>query len=287
MYRNIIAGMNEAAKRGKKVRLNSDLKVNEDDLEEFQEMIGFTFNDKTYLIQALVHGSLFSGDKEKLSIFRKVNDLDNKDYEKLEYLGDSVLGLIIAEYAYHDREINKYAISNGLTIEGVCTRIKEVLASNKSLKPVAKKINLSRFALAEPHANIDGKLSDMIESLIGAIYLDGGSAHNNSNNNYIITRNFVYRFFDINNALDKISISNPKGLIQEIFHRNGWGNPCYRILNEEGPDHERIFTVGLYLGDELLAIGSGNKKRKAEKAAAELHLKNFRKKNNSYLYSKQ
>jgi ribonuclease-3 len=103
----------------------------------------------------------------------------------------------------------------------------------------------------------------------------------------IITRNFVYRFFDINNALDKISISNPKGLIQEIFHRNGWGNPCYRILNEEGPDHERIFTVGLYLGDELLAIGSGNKKRKAEKAAAELHLKNFRKKNNSYLYSKQ
>ncbi|SFM30164.1 ribonuclease III family protein [Methanolobus profundi] len=257
------------------MRLNADLKVNEDDLNEFQTIIGFKFNDQTYLIQALVHGSLFSGDKDKLNAFRKINGLENKDYEKLEYLGDSVLGLIIAEYAYHDRDINEYASSKGLTIEGVCTKIKEILASNKSLKPVAKKIKLSRFILAEPHVNIDGKLSDMIESLIGAIYLDGGPGHSDQDNNYSIARDFVYKFFDIDDALDKISISNPKGLIQEMFHQNAWGHPSYRIIDEEGPDHERYFTVGLYLGEKLLATGSGNSKRKAEKAAAELHLKHL------------
>lgn len=248
------------------------MKVNENDLAEFQDIIGFRFNDRTYLIQALLHGSLFSGDKEKLSAFKKANDLENKDYEKLEYLGDSVLGLIIAEYAYHDKDINEYANSKGLTIEGVCTKIKEVLASNKSLKPVAKKIKLSRFVLAESHVNIDGKLSDMIESLIGAIYLDGATGNSNSDSNYSIAKEFVYRFFDIDDALDKISVSNPKGIIQEMFHQNAWGHPCYRLLNEEGPAHDRHFTVGLYLGDKLLATGSGNSKRRAEKAAAELHV---------------
>ncbi|WP_340818158.1 putative dsRNA-binding protein [Methanolobus sp. WCC4] len=254
------------------MRLSADLKVNDDDLEEFEEIIGFRFNDRTYLIQALLHGSLFSGDKEKLSEFRKVNGLENKDYEKLEYLGDSVLGLIIAEYAYHDKDINEYAASKGLTIEGVCTKIKEVLASNKNLKPVARKIKLSRFVLAEPHVNIDGKLSDMMESLIGAIYLDGGSGGSNSDRNYSIARDFVYRSFDIDHALDRISISNPKGIIQEMFHQKGIGNPLYRVIDEEGPAHDRYFTVGLYLDERLLASGSGNSKRKAEKAAAMSYL---------------
>ena len=133
--------------------------------KKFQEIIGFRFIDKNYLIQALLHGSLFSGDKEKLSAFRKANNLENKDYEKLEYLGDSVLGLIIAEYAYHDQTVNEYAKSKGLTIEGVCTKIKVILASNENLKPVAHKIKLSKFVLSEGHVNIDGKLADIIEAL--------------------------------------------------------------------------------------------------------------------------
>ncbi|WMW25133.1 putative dsRNA-binding protein [Methanolobus sediminis] len=261
------------------MRVYSDLTVNGDDLEEFQEIIGFKFKDKSYLIQALLHGSLFSGDKEKLSAFRKVNGLENKDYEKLEYLGDSVLGLIIAEHAFHDNSINKYARSGGLTIEGVATKIRTVLASNESLKPVARKIKLSRFVLSEGHVNIDGKLSDIMEALIGAIYVDGGLDNANRNTetegNYPAAKDFVYRFFEIDSALEKIADFNPKGMIQEIFHQNGLDNPCYKVLEEEGPDHEKQFTVGLYLKDKLLAIGSGNSKRKAEKAAAELHLKHL------------
>jgi dsRNA-specific ribonuclease len=262
------------------VRVYSDLSVNDDDLEEFQEIIGFKFKDKSYLIQALLHGSLFSGDKEKLSAFRKVNGLENKDYEKLEYLGDSVLGLIIAEHAFHDNSINEYARSKGLTIEGVATKIRTVLASNESLKPVARKIKLSRFVLSEEHVNIDGKLSDIMEALIGAIYVDEGgdniSGNSETKGNYSAAKDFVYRFFDIDSALERIAGSNPKGMIQELFHQNGLGNPCYRVLEENGPDHEKQFTVGLFLKDKLLAIGSGKSKSNAEKAAAELHLKHLK-----------
>ncbi len=257
------------------MRVNPDLSVNQNELEEFQEIIQFRFNDTRYLIQALLHGSLFSGNKDKLSAFKKVNGLENKDYEKLEYLGDSVLGLIVAEYAYHSEEIDEYARSNGLTIEGVSTKIREVLASNKNLKPVAQKIKLSRFVLSEELVNIDGKLSDIIEALIGAIYLDGGHAKkdNNSNNNYSIAKEFVYRFFDIDDALEKIPVSNPKGRIQELFHKSGTGSPRYKLIGEEGPDHNKHYTVGLYLDEELLATGSGNSKRNAEKDAAKNYLR--------------
>jgi ribonuclease-3 len=298
------------------MRINADLSVNENDLEEFQMIIGFRFRDRGYLIQALLHGSLFSGNKEKMLAFRKANNLENKDYEKLEYLGDSILGMIIAEHAYHDRNINEYAKENHLSIEGVCTKIRQVLASNMSLKPVARKIKLSRFILSGEHATIDGKLSDIIEALIGAIYLDGGfdpdnnsnknpgnelcmenadfdnekeknpdpnnvnSNNVNSNNvncNYMATRDFVYRFFDIYSALEKIPISNPKGKLQELFHKEGLGNPCYMLIDEEGPDHKKQFTVALYHGDRLLATGSGDNKKKAEQAAATLHLKHLKK----------
>ncbi|MDG6244577.1 MAG: putative dsRNA-binding protein [Methanolobus sp.] len=293
------------------MRVNADLSVNESDLEEFQQIIGFRFKDQGYLIQALLHGSLFSGNKEKMLAFRNKNNLGNKDYEKLEYLGDSVLGMIIAEYAYHDRNIDEYAKENCLTIEGVCTKIRQVLASNVSLKPVATKIKLSRFILSGEYVNIDGKLSDIIEALIGAIYLDGGCDLNNegsknlcnltdelcmenpdsdkgdshkenrkhADSNYLATRDFVYRFFDIYNAIEKIPVSNPKGMLQERFHEMRLGNPCYKLIDEDGPDHKKQFTVGLYIDDRLLATGSGDNKKKAEQAAATLHLKHLKKEN--------
>ncbi|MEZ5335238.1 MAG: putative dsRNA-binding protein [Methanolobus sp.] len=95
--------------------------------------------------------------------------------------------------------------------------------------------------------------------------------------NYPIARDFVYRFFDINTALEKIQALNPKGTIQEFYHQNGLGNPVYKVIDEEGPDHEKEFTVGLYIGSQLLATGSGSTKKKAEKAAAALHLKQLKK----------
>lgn len=259
------------------MRVDRDLRVSEADIEEFQEIIGFHFHDRTYLIQALLHGSLFSGDREKLCTFRQANNLVDKDYEKLEYLGDAVLGLIIAEYAYNDPEINRYARENKLTIEGVSTKIRTSLASNEGLKPVAKKIKLSRFVLADENVNINGKLSDIIEALIGAIYVDGGkgACYRESTNNYSIAKDFVYRFFDIETALEKIPVLDPKGKIQQLFQQNGWGKPCYRLIDHDGPDHEKQFTIGLYMNEKLLACATAKRKREAEKAAAALHLKHI------------
>jgi ribonuclease-3 len=118
-----------------------------------------------------------------------------------------------------------------------------------------------------------------MEALIGAIYIDEGQDRNCGNSgtegNYSAAKDFVYRFFDFNSALEKIMAFNPKGMIQELFHQNGLGNPIYKVMEEEGPDHEKKFTVGLYLNDKLLAMGSGNSKRKAEKAAANLHLRHL------------
>ncbi len=264
------------------MRLNQDLSVKESELEQFQKIIGFKFNDISYLIQALLHGSMFSGNKETMEAFRLINGLKNKDYEKLEYLGDAVLGLIIAEYAYHDSRINKYAKFNDMTLEGVCTRIKEVLASNRNLMPVARKICLSRFVLCDENVAIEGKLADVIEALIGAIYLDGGAddgsndfKSNGQNSNYSKAKDFVYRFFDIDHALEKISISNPKGRLQEIFHSKGFVNPEYVVLKKEGPDHGGYFTVGLYHEGKMIATGCGNTKRSAEKEAAKAYLRSL------------
>ncbi|WP_406661652.1 ribonuclease III domain-containing protein [Methanolobus sp. ZRKC3] len=245
------------------MKLNDDLTVNSDDLETFQKIINVQFTDSRFLIQALTHGSLFNGDSEKLDIFKKRNNLEEKDYEKLEFLGDSVLGLIVAEYAYYDKKIDEYTKSTGKSIEGVSTDLKKVLVSNKSLKSIAKKIDLENYVLCEPHVNIDGKLPDIIEALIGSIYLN--------NHGFCQVRKFVYSFFDLEKALDKLSSLNPKGRLKEIFDKQG-SDFEYRILCEHGMDHEKSFTVGLFVDDKQKSEGYGKRIRDAEKDAAEKYL---------------
>ena len=248
------------------MKINDDLTVSPVDLEEFQKTICVKFDDLKYLIQALLHSSAFSGNKEKLDAFRQINGLENKDYEKLEHLGDSVLGLIVAEYAYDDDALEEYVRSNGKTIEGISTEIKRVLASNESLKPVANKIELDRFVIRGKFVNIENRYGDVIEALLAAIYLD-------KNRDIGPVKEFVYRFFDFKTALDKIDSTNPKGKLQERLQQKKLGLPEYRLINEEGPDHNKLFTVGLYVQDEHVSTGYGPKVRTAEKDAAEKYLK--------------
>ena len=243
---------------------NNNLTVSSDDLDDFQKIIGVHFNDIKYLIQSLLHSSLFSGNQTKLDAFKKVNDLESDNYEKLEYLGDSVLGLIVAEYFYHDEEIEEYARAQKRTIEGVLTDIKKILASNESLKPLAEDIELEKYILYGVLENISDIFDDVIEALIAAIHLDQG---------YIEAKNFVYRFFDLRGALGKIDSLNPKGKLSEICDKNGCDLPEYRLLNEEGPDHKKSFTIGLYVCGEQVSTGIGHKIKDAEADAAEKYLK--------------
>lgn len=246
------------------MKIDNDLTVSSEDLDEFQNIIGVRFNDTKYLIQALLHSSLFSGDKTKLDAFKKVNDLESDNYEKLEYLGDSVLGLIVAEYFYHDKAIEEYAKAQNRKIEGVLTDIKKILASNESLKPLAEDIKLEKYILYGVLENISDIFDDVIEALIAAIHLDQG---------YTEANDFVCEFFDIRGALGKIDGLNPKGKLSEICDKNGWNLPEYRLIDEQGPDHKKSFTVGLYVCGGQVSTGNGYKIKDAEADAAEKYLK--------------
>ena len=249
------------------MKINNDFTVKSEYLDEFQNIIGIQFNDIKYLIQPLLHGSIFSGDKTKLDIFKKINCLEADNYEKLEYLGDSVLGLIVAEYSYNENEIEEYAKIQERKIEGVLTDIKKVLVSNEMLKPLAEKITLEKYILYGTLDNINDIFAEVIEALIGSIYLDRG---------YAEAKNFVYNFFDIKGALNKIVDSNPKGNLNEICDKKGWDRPEYKFIKEEGPDHKKKFTIGLNIGGKQVSIGNGQKIKSAEIDAAEKYLREMK-----------
>lgn len=244
------------------MEIKASLAVSSDDLEEFQRIINVYFENPGHLIEALLHGSIFSGDKSKLNRFKQKNDLDNDNYEKLEYLGDSVLGLIIVDYSYHDKAIEEYAKSRNLSIEGALTEIKIVLASNENLVPVAHKLNLEKYILHGDLRNIENIYANVIEAIIGAIFLDQGFSK---------SQEFVNKFFDIKDALGKISYSNPKGTVKEICDKV-FKTPYYSLIKEEGPDHSKKFTVELEIDGVGVSIGEGSSIKKAELEASKKYL---------------
>lgn len=239
------------------MKINEDFTVSSIYLKEFQKNTGINYKDTKHLIQALLHGSLFSGDRIKLNTFKKRNNLKQDNYEKLEYLGDNVLSLIVADYSYNNEIINVYAIEQKRTIESVLTDFKRVLVSNESLKPLANKLKLDKYILHGVLENITDIYPDVIEALIGSIFLD---------QDFSEAKKFVYNYFDLEGALGKIADSNPKGTLNEICDQIGCV-PIYEVMNEEGPDHNKIFTVRL-ICNEQVAIGYGPKIKKAEIDAA-------------------
>lgn len=240
------------------MKINADLTVSIDDLNEFQNIIGVTFNDTKYLIQALLHGTLFSGDKVKLEDFKKQNNLEDDNYEKLEKLGDAVLDLIVIENFYKDEKVEEYAKTEKRSIESVLNDIQEVLVKNDNLKPLAPDINLEKYILQSGLVDISDIFERVIEALIGSIFHDNG---------YPEAKNFVLTFFNIDGALEKIGDVNPKGKLQEFCAKRGWDQPNYDKIREEGPDHDKTFICELYFRNELVQ-GKGKTKTKAEEEAA-------------------
>ncbi len=246
------------------MRINEDFTVSSVDLFELQNEIGITYKDKRYLIQSLLHKSFFDGDKTKLDAFKKSNNLEADDYEKLEYLGNSVLNLIVDEYSYNDKMVEEYAKAQNRTIDGVLTNFKIVLVSNESLGPVANKINLDRYILYGVVENVSDLYDKVIESLIGSIFLDQGFSK---------AKEFVKNFFDFEGALGKIEDSNPKSTLKEIGDQIGC-TPVYETINEEGPGNKKKYTVRLIF-IEKETIGFGTKIQKAEVDAAKKFLSKY------------
>lgn len=224
-------------------------------LKKFQKIIGYSIRSQGLFVQALLHRSFL----------QRMNH-PGRSNERLEFLGDSVLNLIIAEYLYQH-----YPNAD----EGELTKRRSRLVNHKALAAYAKDISLSDFILMSPSAaqsigkGGDTIIADTYEALVAAIYLDGG---------YENAKKFVRR--QVQSALKKGLVAtadqNYKSMLLEHAQANGLGVPRYTIVRQEGPDHDRTFTVEVYVNEARKGSGSGKNKKEAEQAAAYKALEKLR-----------
>jgi ribonuclease-3 len=217
-------------------------------LKLLETKINYTFKNPNLLIQALTHRSYLNENRGK-----KVSS-----NERLEFLGDAIL-----ETWASVRLFNQFPTSP----EGDLTNLRSLLVRTESLCQSAVKIGLGDFILLSRGEEAHGGrlnqsiLADTFESIIGAIYLDGGPNQTDLFLDQLLLPNFKTI------ANQKI-IKDPKSYYQEIAQNKYNLTPHYLPISETGPDHAKNFTVGVYLGEKLIATGSGNSKQKAEEAAA-------------------
>jgi len=208
--------------------------------------IGYRFQNQDLLEQAMTHRS---------SLLYRGRWMSN---ERLEFLGDSVLGFIVTDELYH-----KFPEGN----EGDLTKAKSILVSREALAQQARKIDLGPYLiLGRGEERSGGRtrrsiLSNAYEALIGAMYLDGGVE---------VVRKLIRR--DLLQKLDRLVANrfhhNYKSWLLEYMQARGEKSPVYRVLEETGPDHDKQFTMEVIAGKTVLGTGKGSSKKKAEKAAA-------------------
>ncbi len=219
--------------------------ANNEFMMKFEQIIKYSFQNRNYLRQALIHSS-FSNEK-------RMDKLANN--ERLEFLGDAVLELVTSEFIFKQNES---------MFEGEMTKLRASLVCEQTLALCAREINLGDFILlgkgeaATGGRERDSILSDALEALIGAIYLDGGFTNAKEFiSNYILS--------DIDN---KKLFFDSKTILQEIIQGKYTESLHYELISEEGPDHNKKFTVIAFIGDEELAAGVGRTKKAAEQEAA-------------------
>jgi len=214
-------------------------------LQEFQEKIGYHFRKEALLKQALTHSS-FANEKhmKKLS-----------DNERLEFLGDAVLEIITSEFLFHEyRNIP----------EGDLTKLRASIVCEQTLAMTTKQLDLGNYLLLGKGEDMTGGrtrksiLSDALEAIIGAIYLDGGFTN---------AKEFVRRFIltDIEN---KQLFYDSKTILQELVQAEYEEELNYNLIKEEGPDHAKVFGMEARIGTRVVGRGEGPTKKAAEQEAA-------------------
>lgn len=216
-------------------------------IESLAERIGVKFNNIALLKQALTHRSYLNENKNY--------ELDHN--ERLEFLGDAVLELIVTQYLFN----------NFKNPEGELTSWRSALVNGEMLAQVANVVGVEEFLLmSRGEAKDTGRarqylLANAMEAIIGAIYMDQG---------YEVAKKFVLETVVVNlkDILEKKLYLDPKSYFQEKAQENNKITPSYRVIKEWGPDHDKHFIVGVFLGDELVAEGEGNSKQEAQREAA-------------------
>lgn len=218
------------------------------DFGKFEEISGITFKNKELLRRAFTHRSYLNENR----------NLESSHNERLEFLGDAVLELIVTEYLFE-----KYPDNN----EGDLTAYRASLVNAITLSEAAQKIQVNDFLLLSKGESKDtGKarqyiLANTMEAIIGAIYLDQGY----DASKYFISKNI---FHLIDKIIEEKSWIDAKSKFQEKAQEKESLTPLYKTIKEEGPDHDKRFTVGVYLDKELIASGEGQSKQEAEQVAA-------------------
>lgn len=211
------------------------------------EKLGFEFGNIELLVTALTHRSYVNEHKKSVT----------EHNERLEFLGDAVLELVVTDFLF-----NNYSEP-----EGILTSWRAALVRTESIGEAGIKLgygSLLRMSRGEKQATDRARLQMManaFEALIGAIYLEKG---------YAQAESFIHQHITV--KLDQILSAgtwrDPKSHIQEVMQRIDGVTPRYVVLSEEGPDHDKLFTLGLYSGDRLVAQGVGSSKQNAQQEAA-------------------
>ena len=213
-------------------------------MEQLQNNLGYHFKNPALLARALTHSS-----------YANERHVDTGDNERLEFLGDSVLGFITAEYLFANHRDFP---------EGELTKLRAYAVCEKSLFSYAEEIGLGNYLkLGKGEERTGGRtrpsvLSDAFEAVIAAIYLDGGMDE---------AKKFVLRFV-VPYVEAKPTFKDYKTMLQEVVQKNQGETLEYVIVSETGPDHDKCFTVEVHLNSNIIGRGVGGSKKKAEQNAA-------------------
>ena len=213
---------------------------------KLEEKIAYRFRDGRLLRQALTHSSYANE--------MKINKYG--DYERLEFLGDAVLEFVSSDFLYRQRKE---------TAEGDLTKLRASMVCEPALAFCARELSLQQYILLGKGEQEmtggrarDSIVSDVMEALIGAIYLDGGIEEASA---------FIHRFI-LSDLENKQLFYDAKTILQELVQQEGGGQLCYKIVREEGPDHDKTFEAEAYVGEERVGWGSGHSKKAAQQQAA-------------------
>jgi ribonuclease-3 len=221
-----------------------------DKLYELQKILDVRINDKKLFEIALIHKSWAVENKNKLN------------NERLEFLGDSVLAVIVAEYLYKTFPEKS---------EGELSKLKAVLVSKPQLAKWAKQFKLNEFILISKSEEKSGGrkkesiLASVFEAILGAIYLDSGIEE---------CKRFMYKFLS---ESKEVEIQDYKSILQELLQKYYKKLPEYTIVKETGPDHDKKFDCVVKLDDEVLGYGVGKTKKQAQQNAAKKALEKIKK----------
>lgn len=214
-------------------------------LEELENKIGYSFKDKELLKQALTHSSF--ANEQKINKY--------SDYERLEFLGDAVLELVSSEFLFRSNQAMK---------EGELTKLRASMVCESALAYCARLFDLEDYILLGKGEEMTGGrskdsiISDVMEAIIGAIYIDSGMEKAAEHINKFILSDLEHKqlFYDA------------KTILQELVQRDHNAVLNYALISEKGPDHDKVFVVEAKVGDKTIGRGAGKTKKAAEQQAA-------------------